>query len=106
VPAIEQYFQQNEIAQSSYEYQTAIDSEEKIVVGVNKFAIDENVEIPRQSINEDAVKTQLDRLASTRANRNLEQVNSSLVLLEKSRPAGDKLAASNHYSSKGDGLIG
>ena len=42
VPAIEQGFIQNEIARSAYEYQRQIENNEKIIVGVNKFQVEEN----------------------------------------------------------------
>jgi methylmalonyl-CoA mutase N-terminal domain/subunit len=37
VSAIENGFMQNEIARSSYQYQTAIEQKEKVIVGVNQF---------------------------------------------------------------------
>ena len=37
VPAIEQGFMQNEIADSAYKYQQAVEKKQRIVVGVNKF---------------------------------------------------------------------
>ena len=46
VTAIEQGFMQNEIARSAYEYQRQIENNEKIIVGVNKFTIDEENKIP------------------------------------------------------------
>src|SRR6476469_5856888 len=42
VPAIEQGFIQNEIARSDYEYQRQVESNEKIIVGLNKFKVEEN----------------------------------------------------------------
>ena len=41
VHAIEQGFIQDEIAKSAYEYQRNIETGEKIIVGVNKFHINE-----------------------------------------------------------------
>ncbi len=46
VSAIEQGFIQNEIARSAYEYQQKIESGEKIIVGVNKFQVEETNSIP------------------------------------------------------------
>src|SRR5688572_31712543 len=40
VSAIEQGFIQDEIARSAYDYQRRIESQEKIIVGVNKFTVD------------------------------------------------------------------
>ena len=41
VTAIEEGFIQNEIARSAYEYQRQIETDEKIIVGVNKFQVEE-----------------------------------------------------------------
>ena len=36
-------FQQNEISQSAYEYQQKIDNHEKVIVGVNKYKVKEDI---------------------------------------------------------------
>src|SRR5262249_28396421 len=41
VKAIENGFPQKEIAEASYQYQRAVEAKEKIIVGVNDFAIEE-----------------------------------------------------------------
>ena len=45
VPAIEQGFIQDEIAKSAYQYQRKIETGEKIIVGMNRFAIKEETPI-------------------------------------------------------------
>src|SRR6201997_4184870 len=42
VKAIERGYPQKEIAESSYQYQRAVEAKEKVIVGVNEFAIDED----------------------------------------------------------------
>src|SRR5678815_2814545 len=46
VPAIEQGFIQNEIARSAYDYQRQVENNEKIIVGVNKFQVEEHRSTP------------------------------------------------------------
>src|SRR6186713_1887238 len=46
VAAIEEGFMQDEIARSAYEYQRQVESGEKIIVGVNKFQVDEKNTTP------------------------------------------------------------
>ena len=41
VKAIERGYPQKEIAEASYQYQRAVEAKEKIIVGVNEFAIEE-----------------------------------------------------------------
>jgi methylmalonyl-CoA mutase N-terminal domain/subunit len=82
VSAIENEFQQNEIAKSAYDYQKAIDEGEKIIVGVNKFETKE-VDIPEtQGIDEKAVTLQLKRLQSVKKSRNSKKVKLALNALE------------------------
>ena len=81
VPAIENEFQQNEIAKSAFDYQKAIDAGEKIIVGVNKFQSKE-ADIPETlQIDQKAVQQQLDRLQSVKQNRDNQKVESSLKAL-------------------------
>ena len=83
VSAIEQEFQQNEISKSSFDYQKAIDSGEKILVGVNKFVTKET-EIPEiQEIDKIAVQKQLERLNNLKQNRENDKVNSGLKALKE-----------------------
>ena len=37
IKAIEEGFQQNEIANTAFEYQKMVDNQKKIIVGVNKY---------------------------------------------------------------------
>jgi methylmalonyl-CoA mutase N-terminal domain/subunit len=83
VSAIEQEFQQNEISKSSFDYQKAIDSGEKILVGVNKFKAKET-EIPEiQEIDKTAIQKQLERLNNIKQNRENDKVNSGLKALKE-----------------------
>jgi len=69
VAAIEHHFQQDEISQSAFTYQKAVDSREKIVVGVNRFIDDEQGPPPLQTIDPRAVESQLNRLTDLKASR-------------------------------------
>jgi methylmalonyl-CoA mutase N-terminal domain/subunit len=82
VAAIEQGFIQNEIARSAYEYQRQIENKEKIIVGVNKFTLDEENKIPLLKIDDIIRETQTKRLQALRATRNNEQAQNSLCKIE------------------------
>ena len=88
VSAIEQQFQQNEIASSAFDYQKAVDEGEKILVGVNKFATDEHEVSDTQEIDKTAIREQLDRLSEMKEKRNKTEVQKSLANL-KETAAGD-----------------
>ena len=69
VAAIEQGFIQDEIARSAYEYQRNIEEQTKIIVGVNKFQIQEE-HSPAVFKIDDSIRTlQTEKLAQLRANR-------------------------------------
>jgi len=91
VSAIEQKFQQTEIASSAFDYQKAIDEGEKILVGVNKFATDEHEVSDIQEIDKMAVRKQLDRLNEMKENRNKDEVQKSLADLEKTAAGNENL---------------
>ena len=88
VSAIEQQFQQNEIASSAFDYQKSIDEGEKILVGVNKFITDEHEVSDIQEIDKLAVQKQLDRLSELKENRKKDKVQKSLADL-KETASGD-----------------
>ena len=84
VNAIEQHFQQTEIADSAYEFQKDIDNKEKIQVGFNKFITEESPYTNIQKIDKESVSNQIQNLKQIKNNRNLEKINSILNKLEKS----------------------
>ncbi|MBV8632693.1 MAG: methylmalonyl-CoA mutase family protein [Silvibacterium sp.] len=77
VRAIEQGFPQKEIAEASYVYQRAVEAGEKIIVGVNEFAIDEQPH-PILYIDESVRESQSQKLRRLRAERSNEAVRRSL----------------------------
>ncbi|MBP6625689.1 MAG: methylmalonyl-CoA mutase, partial [Chitinophagaceae bacterium] len=78
VSAIEQGFVQEQIAQASYEYQKAVERNEKIIVGVNKYVSKDLVSTPIMKIDASIEKQQVDRLKAFKANRDLQAVNTCL----------------------------
>jgi len=78
VKAIEKRFFQNEIAESAYKYQLAIESKEKVIVGVNDFIANEESDIEILRIDETVAKRQIERLNKVRSTRNNEDVKKAL----------------------------
>ena len=67
--AIESGFMQNEIGESAYRAQRAIEEKRAIVVGVNEFREDEQSTLPIMTIDESVEREQVARLETFRANR-------------------------------------
>ena len=82
VAAIERGYFQDEIGRSAYEYQQRIESEEQIIVGLNKFESPSSDHPETLVLDQQATIRQLDRLDQTRRNRDPESVKIALDKLE------------------------
>ena len=91
VAAIEEGFMQNEIAKSAYEYQRNIESSEKIIVGVNKFQVDEKNTTPVFKIDESIQKIQTDKLKALRARRDNAKAAACLKTINEKAVSGENL---------------
>jgi methylmalonyl-CoA mutase N-terminal domain/subunit len=69
LPAIERGFFQSEIADAAYRYQREIDSEERLIVGVNAYAEKESYSIPILAMDPEGERRQVARLAALRKDR-------------------------------------
>jgi methylmalonyl-CoA mutase N-terminal domain/subunit len=79
VEAIEAGFQQDEIEQAAYEYAKSIDDDERVIVGVNKFTIDNEADPDVFPVDPLLERGQLDRLAAFKADRDPELVKVKLA---------------------------
>jgi methylmalonyl-CoA mutase N-terminal domain/subunit len=90
VEAIEKGFPQREIQESAYQYQKAVERGEQTIVGVNKYAMDEEpAEVPILVIDEAVRERQVARLEQTRARREGGAVSNALERLKKAARDGD-----------------
>ncbi len=71
-------FQQDEIEQAAYEYAKSIDNDERVIVGVNKFTVDNEPEPEVFPIDPTLEKGQRASLAAYKANRDQSLVDSRL----------------------------
>jgi len=88
IAAIERGFPQLEIADAAYRFQQQIDAEEKIMVGVNKYATAGKQEIPVQDINEQVEEEQIVRLTAVKRGRGSRAVKRDLDELKKGCQTG------------------
>ena len=91
VAAIEQGFIQNEIAHSAYEYQRAIENQNKIIVGVNKFQVDNEEKIPVLKLDDSIRQIQTERLATLRQQRDPAKTDQLLQALIDRATTGENL---------------
>lgn len=79
--AIETGYVQREIQEAAYEYQRALETKDEIVVGVNKFQIDEEKGIPILKIDPRIEHDQIERVRAVREKRDTEKAESALLNL-------------------------
>ena len=79
--AIEKGFIQREISDAAYRFQKRVDETKRVVVGVNKFTVDEESQFDYLRINPQAEEEQLNALKNIRSKRDEEQVAQKLTTL-------------------------
>ena len=82
VDAIEAQYMQGEIEQAAYAFAKAIDDDEKIVIGVNKFVDDTNDPAEVFPIDEELQRSQVASVKRVRAERDQSAVDASLADVE------------------------
>jgi methylmalonyl-CoA mutase N-terminal domain/subunit len=83
VEAIRSNFPQREIADAAFTYQRELDERRRILVGVNDFTQEEEVETPILRIDPALERKQIERLNATRARRDAVAVESALTELKR-----------------------
>ena len=81
--AIENGFIQNEIAHSAYEYQKAVEEGAKLIVGVNAFESEQEIEPETFEINPDVLEKQMEKLELLKKERDSAAVERSLSELSR-----------------------
>jgi methylmalonyl-CoA mutase N-terminal domain/subunit len=107
VKFIEEGHMQEQIAQSAYQYQRAIEEKEKIIVGVNQFTAQENSKTPVFKIDEQVQSSQIEKLNQLKKKRDANKVASCLNAIEKAARSKENLMpvvieAVEHYCTLGE----
>ena len=91
VAAIESGFMQDEIAKSAYAYQKDIESGEKIIVGVNKFTIDEAPTNIAFKIDDSIRQVQIEKINTLKQNRDNTKVAACLDAITTAAKGTDNI---------------
>jgi methylmalonyl-CoA mutase N-terminal domain/subunit len=86
--AVERGFVQQEIQNAAYEYQQSVDHEQSIVVGVNRFEVEEEKPIPIQRIDPALEPRQIERVRALRARRDAGPWKKALDGVEEAARSG------------------
>jgi methylmalonyl-CoA mutase N-terminal domain/subunit len=81
--AIQRGYIQSEIQEAAYAYQRAVESGEELVVGLNAFQIEENLQLERLKVNPDVEAAQRQRLQTLRERRDNQRASELLAQLER-----------------------
>jgi len=105
--AIERGFVQQEIQNAAYEYQQAVDREEAIVVGVNRFEVEEEEAIPIHRIDPALEPKQVEQVRAVRARRDAGKWKAAVEAVEAAARSGSNVMpriveAVDAYSTVGE----
>jgi methylmalonyl-CoA mutase N-terminal domain/subunit len=89
--AIERGFVQQEIQNAAYEYQQQVDRAESVVVGVNRFTVEDEKPVPILHLDESLERKQVERLQGLRARRDSKPWSESLKRVEDAARSGTNL---------------
>ena len=89
--AIESGYVQREIQEAAYQYQRAVETKDAIVVGVNRFQIEEPDVIPILKIDERVEREQVKRLRAVRERRNAAKCEAAVGALRSAASGNENL---------------
>ena len=81
IPAIEQGFIQQEIADAAFQHAMEVSNNERIIVGVNKYVSQEPMQIPILEMDPEGYDKQVGRLQKLRLERDNDKVQETLTAL-------------------------
>ena len=83
VAAIKENFFQREIAEASFRYQNELEAKQRIIVGVNRYELEDEPEIEILRIDPALEQQQIERVQALRARRDSAAVERSLAALKE-----------------------
>jgi methylmalonyl-CoA mutase, N-terminal domain len=82
IPAIEENFMQREIAEASFRYQGEIERGERVIVGVNRYALEQEAPVELLRIDPALEAKQIGRVRAVRDRRDSGNVEAALARLQ------------------------
>src|SRR5881392_1550416 len=83
IPAIEQNFMQREIAEASYRYQSEVEQQQRVIVGVNRYQLEEEQPIEILRIDPALEQKQIERVQAVRDRRDAVSAEAALARLKE-----------------------
>jgi methylmalonyl-CoA mutase N-terminal domain/subunit len=104
--AVENGFPQREIAESAFRWQREVETEERLVVGVNAFQSAEGAPIPTLKVHEEVQVAQIERLRQVKAGRDATAVAAALAGVERAAREGSNVMPPIITAVKAYGTLG
>ncbi|MDQ5822065.1 MAG: methylmalonyl-CoA mutase family protein [Actinomycetota bacterium] len=89
VEAIKQNFFQRELAEASFRYQSEVEAKQRIIVGVNRYELEDEPDLDILRIDPALEQQQIDRVQAVRARRDSAAVERELARLKESAARAD-----------------
>jgi methylmalonyl-CoA mutase N-terminal domain/subunit len=108
IAAIKDNFFQREIAEASFRFQSEVEAEQRVIVGVNRYQLDEERPIPILHIDPALERKQVERVQALRASRDATAVEAALARLKEDAAVEGRnllepiLAAARVYTTMGE----
>jgi methylmalonyl-CoA mutase N-terminal domain/subunit len=83
IPAIEENFFQREIAEASFRYQSEVEAGQRVIVGVNRYELEDERQPEILRIDPALERKQIERVRSVRARRDTAAVERTLAELRR-----------------------
>jgi methylmalonyl-CoA mutase N-terminal domain/subunit len=83
IPAIKENFFQREIAEASFRYQSEVEAKLRVIVGVNRYTLDEDTSVEILRIDPALEQKQIDRVQALRVRRDSAAVEATLTALKQ-----------------------
>ena len=83
VAAIKENFFQQEIAEASFRYQREVEAEQRVIVGVNRYQLDDEEQIPILKVDPALEPQQIARVRAVRAGRDTAAAERALEALKQ-----------------------
>ncbi len=99
VAAIADGYPQHEIADAAYRFQRELETDDRVIVGVNRYVQAEPIRVPVLEVPEGSLERHLARLERVRAERDAEAVGAALAGLREaaSRPGSSESNLMPHF---------
>jgi methylmalonyl-CoA mutase N-terminal domain/subunit len=91
IRAIELGYVQGEIQKAAFEYQQAVECGDQVVVGVNRFTVENEKPIPTMRVDPQIESAQIARVQAVRARRDAAKCQAAIAEVERRAQSGENL---------------